>query len=57
MEGWFLDHMNTKIPPMKRRRLSKKEQKKGDDIKIKLQEAKYILTIVSSNCIGTILNG
>ena len=37
--GWFLESINAKLPPIKRRRLSKKGENKEDDIKMNLWEA------------------
>ena len=37
--GWYMKKMNEKLPPLKKRKLSKKAEEKEDEIKRNLQTA------------------
>ena len=45
--GWYVKKLGQKLPPLKKRRLSKKSQKEEDEIKIKLHKANQVYSIVS----------
>ena len=40
--GWYVKKLVQKIPPLNRRRLSKKSQEEEDEIKIKINEANQV---------------
>ena len=39
--GWYINKLGQKLPPLKKRRLSKKSQKEEDEIKRELTEANH----------------
>ena len=41
--GWYVNKLGQKLPPLKKRRLSKKSQKEKDEIKRKLIKANQYL--------------
>ena len=54
--GWFLDNMDDKLPPIKRRRLRKSSKSKKTKSKKIFGSSMIIVMVGGSNYIGTSLN-